>query len=128
MPEEHSITAIENTAGNSTLLFPLNQRLKSRWFRCCTILLSIEVENSGLSARVVFLPQSDLDHQVESLHDDLIIESTAFRLLLHPIHSEFFFAFSSMLSRKSAILPPRCPACPMCAIVIGILLVYMRFS
>jgi hypothetical protein len=33
-----------------------------------------------------------------------------------------------MLSKKSAILPPRCPVCPMCAIVIGIPSVYLRFG
>ena len=45
---------------------------------CCTILLSIEVESSDLSARAVFLPQWNLYHQAESLHDALIIEPTAF--------------------------------------------------
>ena len=92
---------------------------------CCTILLSIEVESSGLSARAVFLPQSDLAHQAESLHDDLIIESTAFRLLLNPIHSLFLRPF---LPRRAYFVHPHCPVCPMCAIVIGILLVYLRFG
>jgi len=67
MPEEHSITAIENTAGNSAMLFLANQRL--------------------------------------------------FGLLLYPINSLFLRPFH-----------PHCSVCPMCAIVIGIPLAYLRFG
>ena len=67
---------------------------KSVGLDCCTILLSIEVGSSGLSARTVFLLQWNPCHQAETLHDALIIESTAFRLLLDPIHSLFLRPFS----------------------------------
>ena len=61
---------------------------------CCAIRPSIEVESSSLSARAVFLPQWNPCHQAKSLHDALFIESTAFRLLLYPIHSLFLRPFS----------------------------------
>ena len=94
MPEEHWILAIENPVGNSALLFPSNQRLFSRWFGLLHIPAKHWSWEFGSLPRAGFLPQSDLDHQAESLHDDLIIESTAFRLLLHPIHSLFLRLFS----------------------------------
>ena len=95
MPEEHWITAVLKIL----LLTSLGSFYRTNGFLavgldCCTILLSIEVERSGLSARTVFLPQWNPCHQAESWHDALIIESTAFRLLLHPIHSLFLRPFS----------------------------------
>jgi hypothetical protein len=57
MPEEHEITIIENTAGNSALLFYRTSGFLAAGLDSCTILRSIEVESSGLSARAAFVPQ-----------------------------------------------------------------------
>ena len=125
MPEEHGITIIENTAGNSALLLYRTSGFLAAGLDSCTILLSIEVESSSLSARAVFLPQPDPCHQDESLHDDLIIESTAFRLLLHPIHSLFLRPFHP---KRVYFVHPHRSVWRKRAILIGILLVYLRFG
>jgi len=123
MPEEHGITAIENTAGHSALRIESTAKKPLVWTgaqSCEPLKLRVRV-----SPLVLYSYCNEI-HVIKLSHCMMILLSNQRLLGCCFILSILYFFVHSLQEERN--FAPRCPVCPMCAIVIGILLVYVRFG